>query len=306
MGLGPVQTSYSQNPQEAQLGQIAEGFGPQRVRSRIGRGLIRAGYGVLLAQGAGNDSLQNPQYASIINPGTVYHVPFPAGTVSAAALHTGASSASVQTITSFNGVYGASELMPSRTITFTFDSSTDWDPTTGTVTFVDDLGNTVTENLAVATSAALTTTKKVRKLLSVTLPAQTGAGGVFTIGVSALTTGTEALFAGVAIRQAHKMTIATAGLFGYPGQLGVTGPADYVDSDSVPCLTEGGIWVYSEAAVNDGDPVYMRTAANGGLTVLGAFAPASGTGLTQLTRASFVRKTTGAGPAWARFSYGEK
>lgn len=303
MAMGPVQLSYSQNPQEAVLGEIAEGFTPYSASARFARGLVRAGFGLFLSAGSGRNDV------SLGDPGEAYHVPFPAAAVSAAALHTGASSASIQTITAFGGVYGASELMPPRQATFAFDSSTDWDPTSGSVTYVNEKGATVTESLAVATSAALTTTGKVKKLVSVTIPAQTGAGGVFTIGVAALTAGTEALFCGVAVRQMLKTTLASSGLFGYPGQLGVTGPADYVDGETVPCLTEGGIWVASETANEDGDPVYIRTAVSGSFQVLGAFANAAGTGRVQLTRARFVRHSEAPAsaalytPSWARFHY---
>lgn len=294
MPFSAVQSSYTQNPGEAVLGNFAEAFGARRVKSRISRGLTKAGFGVFLSSGAD---------VSSVDPGEVYHVPFPAAGVSANALHSGASAASIQTITAFNGVYGSSELQPPRQVTFTFDASTDWDPTSATLRYVNDKNVIVTETISVATSGTPSTTGRVKRLISLTIPAQTGAGGTFTIGVAALASLTEALFEGVAVRQEFKTTPNSSALYSYPGVAATLGSGDYADAETVPVMSEGGIWVYSEAAVNDGDPVYVRTAVNGGLNVLGAFAPAAGTGLTLLTRARFVRQSAGAGPAWARFLY---
>lgn len=295
MAIAPVQLSYSQNPQEAVVGSLAEGFVAHQAHARFARGMIKSGYGVFRSSGA-----------NVLNfePGEAFNTPVPGVAVSANAIHTGASAASIQTITSFNGAFGGVELQPPRQVTITFDASTDWDPTSGSIVYVDLEGTTRTQTLAVATSAALTTTFAAKRVVSLTLPAQTGAGGVFTIGVAALAAPTIAEFDGVALRQLFKRTISNGSLYSLPGMLGVTGTADYVDGDSVPVLTTGGVWVYSEAAVQDGSPVYVRVSANGGLTQLGAFAPAAGAGLVLVPNARFVRNSSGAGAAWARFNNG--
>ena len=295
MPITPVQLTYTQNPQEAVVGSLAEAFAPHQAHARFARGMIKSGFGVFRSSGAN---------AADFEPGEAFNTPVPGPAVSAAAIHTGASAAAIQTITAFNGAFGGVDIQPPRPVTITFDASTDWDPTSGSITYVDLNGGTRTQTLAVATSAALTTSFAAKRVISITLPAQTGAGGVFTVGVAALATRTAADFDGVAIRQLFKRTLSSGSIYGLPGMLGVTGTADYVDGDSVPVLTTGGIWVYSEAAVSDGSPVYVRTAANGGLTQLGAFAPAAGTGLTLVPNARFVRDSSGAGAAWARFFNG--
>ena len=294
MAFSAVQSSYDAERTESVLGQIAEAGGPRRIKTRVSRGLTKAGFGVFLSSGAD---------AKSVDPGEVYHVPFPAAGAQVAALHSGASSASIQTITSFNGAYGASEIQPPRAVTFAFDASTDWDPTSATLRYVNEKNVIVTETISVATSGTPSTTGKVKRPISLTVPAQTGAGGTFTMGVAALASLTEALFEGAAVRQEFKTTPNSSALYSYPGVSSVLGSGDYADAESVPVMSEGGIWVYSEAAVSDGDPVYVRTAVNGALNVLGSFAPAAGTGLTLLTKARFVRSSDAAGPAWARLAY---
>lgn len=304
----PVQLSYSQNPREAVLGQLAEAFRPYSGDSRIARGFVRAGFGVFLSSPA--DAPDSTQTHAIIDPGEVFHQPNGAtGSLADvdALIVAGASATSIQTITSFNGVLGASEIQPPRHITFTFDSSTDWDPTTGTVTFVAENGDTVTENLSVATSASLTTTAKAKQILKVVIPAQTGAGGTFTAGVDAISAPDIAAFAGVVVRPQVHRALTDDLIYGLPGYGSTPGGATFVDGESLGCLTSGGIYVASEVAAKDGDPVYVRTAVSGGNLVLGSFSNTSGTGLTLVPNARFKRSCNAPAnsslytPAWAAF-----
>lgn len=71
----------------------------------------------------------------------------------------------------------------------------------------------------------------------------------------------------------------------------------YSDKDPVPVLRKGLIWVPVEAAVTQYADVYLRTAVNGGLTVIGGFAGAAGTGLSKLPNARWLSTTAGAGLA---------
>lgn len=299
MAINPVQMSYSQNPQEAVIGAFAEAFGPRRVKTRFSRGLSKAGYGCFLTAGASNDPL------FIADPGEVFQTPFPSSAALVGGVHSGASSASIQNITTFNGAYGAAgvTLQPARQLTFAWNGSGDWDPTNASFTYVNERGATVTETIAVATSTNATTVGRVKRPVSLTIPAQTGAGGTFTIDIALLAAATEATFEGVCVRQEFKRTVNSAQLYSYPGQGSLVGTGDYVDGDAMPVMCEGGIWVYSETAVADGDPVYVRVTANGGFLDLGAFANAAGTGRVLLSRARFVRDSSGPGPAWARFLY---
>ena len=63
----------------------------------------------------------------------------------------------------------------------------------------------------------------------------------------------------------------------------------YSDHDYVPVLIKGVIWVAVDSGtpVSQG-PVYVRTAASGGLTTLGKFAAAPGTGLVAFPRGTWM------------------
>lgn len=57
----------------------------------------------------------------------------------------------------------------------------------------------------------------------------------------------------------------------------------YPAQDTVNVLRKGYIWVQIEADVSVGDPVLVRHTADGGLDKLGAFAPAAGAGLQDIS-----------------------
>ena len=68
----------------------------------------------------------------------------------------------------------------------------------------------------------------------------------------------------------------------------------YSADDLVSLIEEGDIFMYAEAAVEAGDTVYSRYAADAALTRIGATAPAAGTGLVQTT-AKFLKSLTAPG-----------
>lgn len=74
-----------------------------------------------------------------------------------------------------------------------------------------------------------------------------------------------------------------------------TGYFQYPDNDLVTLVTEGDIVMYSEVAVDPGDPVFFRHTVNAGLNRIGALNKASGTGLDSLPGAKFLDKTAAAG-----------
>lgn len=59
-------------------------------------------------------------------------------------------------------------------------------------------------------------------------------------------------------------------------------------NDLIAALTQGSIWVQAESAIARGNTMYYRNAANGALTLLGAFAGASGTGLVAPTKFAVI------------------
>ena len=106
---------------------------------------------------------------------------------------TGVSAAAPQVLVAvdFDGVIGAGAISPARNLTFTFDSSLDWDPTTMVVTGKDAAGRTITEDFAIATSTTATGAKLFASVTQIDIPTQTGAGGTFTGGVGKIFSNAE-------------------------------------------------------------------------------------------------------------------
>lgn len=298
-----LQTSYSQSPSEAVIGQLTDAYAPRRVVAKVARGMVKAGYGVFKVEVVGAAGGLN----TLLDPGEVLQSPTPALTVDVDAIAaTVASSASIQLLTTFDGVVGLTEMQPARKVTFICDGHTDWNATNVTVIGIDHNGQSATEALAIATSTTATSVKRYRQIISMSIPAQTGAGGTATIGITAESALVADDFRGVAVRQEIKTTNATAGLYGYPGltaaQLAVL--ADYVDAELVPCLSMGGIWVFAEEATVDGDNVYCRVASGGGGSVIGAFRNDSDTSTCVLIPGARFTRSCATGRGRVIFGYG--
>lgn len=304
MPINPIQSVFSQQTFSALPGQLAEAFGPCVISNKIGRGLIKAGhmaFKVPTFGGAGT---------SMVDPGTAYQNPTGGSAAAATAILAtgGASSLSVQNLgaSAFNGTVGSGLIQPARQITFTFNNNANWDATNITLTGYNQNGALVSETIAVPDSgnATVTSTNSYSQVTGVSIPAQSGTGGTFTMGIAALgTTLTLTDCFGIVVRQPLKTSVNSGALYGYPGQTVGTVYAEYVDGDLVPCLTTGAIWVYSEQAVLDRDPVFVRIAAGAGGTQLGAFRKDADSGSAiAVTGARFVRDSAGAGAAWLRSS----
>lgn len=258
-----MQTSYSTKPAIAVEGMIADSRIVRNILSRMSTGVIKAGRGVFRAsawQPAQTD-------ADADMPGQVVQSLSPAAAADDDAIATGAvikSSAAVGGVTYLaavaDGVIGAGSLRPARKLTVIFDASTDWDPTTGVITYVNEYGDQVSENLAVATSASLTTTGYARSFVSIFFPAQTGAGGTAKIGYAALAY-TAADFEGVAVYDASIERAADA----------LAAGVEFGDGIALGVMDKGAIYVLPETAVKPGDAVYVRIASGSGGSNLGAF-----------------------------------
>lgn len=112
-----------------------------------------------------------------------------------AIIATGASSASSQTLSGadLDGATGYRTMSPPRRLSFTFSSHADWDATTITVTGKDADGGTITETFSVTNGGGATATgsKLFARVTSVAIPAQSGTGGTFTMGVRAPMTASD-------------------------------------------------------------------------------------------------------------------
>lgn len=297
-----MQSSYSQTVTAAVPGMFVD-IAPKHVDSKVARGMVKAGYGVFKSVAGGGAG------TSMLDPGEVWHMASPSEAVDVDAIVIAyTTSTGIQTFSgaTLNGVVGATEMQPGRLITFVFSNHADFDATNITLTGISPLGVTQTESIAIPNggNATVNSTLYYASVTSIVVPAQSGTGGTATFGVAALTPLVIADFRGVAVRQPVKTTIATAGIYGYPGITSSSVTADYVDAEVVPVLTSGGIWVYSEEAIADGDPVYVRAASGAGGTTLGAFRNDADSGACVLVvGAKFKRDSTGAGAAWAKFAY---
>lgn len=267
-----LQSSYTQQVFTALPGQYSTAYEPRRVTARISRGLLRAGLMAFKVQGYGGSGSRNS-----VEPGEAFQIPAQPVAASVNAIGTGVTSATgLKTVGSgvTAGVAAFQTLSPARKLTVTFDSSTDWDPTTAVITYVNNEGKTVSENLAVATSTTATTTGYAKAFVSLSVPAQTGTGGSATIGYAAMAALAAADFVGVVVRQPMKSMVNPSNLYIGPTSDGITNAntlAHYVDGDTVTLLEEGGIWVYAEEDMSDRDDVFCRVTANGANTLLGAF-----------------------------------
>lgn len=114
-----------------------------------------------------------------------------------AIIATGASAATPQTLSGadLDGAVGYRPLSPSKRLQLVLDGHADWDATTATVTGKDAAGATITETFAIpngtGSPAVVTGTKLFARVTAVEIPAQSGAGGTFTLGVRAPMTATD-------------------------------------------------------------------------------------------------------------------
>lgn len=101
------------------------------------------------------------------------------------AIHSGGSTTGVQTITSFSGVIGGAAMGPPRALEFVFSAHADWDATTATVTGVDMGGNAISSSFAIPNNGGQTVvdTRLFARVTQVSIPAQSGTGGTYTLGV---------------------------------------------------------------------------------------------------------------------------
>jgi hypothetical protein len=300
-----VQTSYSMYPALARVGQILDLFSPRVVSAKIARGIISTGLGVFrppVTGGAGS---------SFLDPGESYQNPTPpaAASVTAILASGGASSLSQQVIsgTALNGTYGAVEMQPARLVTLVLSSHANWDATNATLRGYNHQGQLVSETLAIpdAGNATVTSTTRFRSIVDLTIPAQSGTAGTFTIGVAVLDGSvTIADYQGVAVYAPVHMSAASTGSpWGVAGaNSGSTAVGSIGDNDTFDCLEKGPIAVFTEVATVDGDDVYVRVAAGAGGSRLGAFRTDADTAsCVQIVGAKFIR--AGAiGLGFARFN----
>lgn len=258
-----VQTSYSQAPATARKGQFAKN-GPREVEAAHANGAPVVGNLVLLS-GPTAGELESAEAA-----------PLAALTVDVDAIAaTVASAGTAQTLSgaSLDGVVGDDRMNPARRISILPDSHTDWDPGFAIVKGEDVMGNYIEAQVAIATSSTNATHEFFSRVTSVYIPAQTGAGGTATIGVTADEGVYHPETVGVLVRDTAKAPLTSGDAV--------------TDNDRVDVLKTGTIFVEVEDAVSvKGAPAFLRTATSGG-DVMGQWSCIPGTGFTRQPWASF-------------------
>lgn len=106
-----------------------------------------------------------------------------------AILATGATTTGLQALTgaSLDGATGRSVMSPARKLSLTLSNHADWDASTATITGLDEAGNVISENFTIPNggNATVAGSKLFRRVTQVSIPAQSGTGGTFTVGVQA-------------------------------------------------------------------------------------------------------------------------
>jgi hypothetical protein len=170
-----AQATYSQSPIQAKRGMIPDaGPGDDIVVALAaatipGRLLIRSN--------------------QTVSPIPVAEVPVASAADADAIIVTGGSTAGIQSLVAadFDGAIGAGYFNVPAFITMTFSSHADWNATTATITGILADGSVGTDTIAIpdAGNAAVTGDVSFWKITGVSIPAQAGTGGTFTMGVAA-------------------------------------------------------------------------------------------------------------------------
>ena len=258
-----VQTSYPANPGGAYAGQLADS-GAIDVQSGIADADIVAGI-VCVRDNAGQ-GVAPPSAA--------------AASATAILASGGTSTGGTQTLTAaLNGAVGRTAMVPPRNITFTFSSHSDWDATTATVTGLDADGEALSEDFAIPNggNATVTGAKLFASVTSVSIPAQSGTGGTFTIGTGTLVGDMTRHVVGASLYDSTKA------------------PGPFSSGNTVPLVRRGRIWLQSESG-NPDDPVWVRVSASGA-QVLGAVRGSSDGNTCTRLRGAVFRSTTSNGIA---------
>lgn len=262
----PVQTTVVAVPQTAVAGQIDTSYEPLSVPSRVAAAALTAGLLACFTSGAS----------------TVRHLAPDAADVDAI-IATGGSTGGVQSLSggSLDGATGGAVMRQARNLTFTFSNHADWDATTITVVGKGVDGEYLTETFAVPNGGNATVTGNAlfTQVDSVSIPAQSGTGGTFTMGTGSKLGPIDACAAGVVPFETSRSS------------------ASFASGEVAPVVRTGRVWVTAEEAVAEGHPVFVRMVAGGGESV-GAFRDTpDSTDCALLRNARWASTTTGSGLA---------
>lgn len=285
------QTSYSNFLGAARAGMLYDS-GYHEIISKVAQGLVRVGTLSLIGVAATYQNGPNPASASAYTPtpGSVLAITDPMVSATAILATGGTASTSPTTFSgaALNGSIGAGRMSPARRITFTLSNSANWlAGSTIKVTGVDQDGYLVTEVLFPPASGnvTLTTDAYFSRVTLISVSVEGGAAATFTAGVTAgegLLGDSDAV---IPIYDASREPMSSGAAPNFD---------QYADKDPVPCLRRGLIWVNSEAATNEGDPVFVRM-TTASTNVPGQFSSNPAAGFSPFPKGVWRAKTSAAG-----------
>ncbi len=228
-----VQTTYPFARAVGYPGGLAD-EGPHRVKTVLAAVAITAGLVVLRGDTPAKGYLPTDPDAADAD-----------GIVAARA--TAATAASI-TGSGLDGAVGADEMFPARNITITASNHADFDLTTWYVRGLDEEGLPQEEAFVMPNggNTTLTGNKVFSAVTEVYVPAQSGTGGSFTVGFGSK-------IGPIPGRATHGVAMYDAS----------REPEAYPVNYPVPVVERGPVYVTSETAYEDGDPVYVRFIATG-------------------------------------------
>lgn len=277
------QTSYSTVLAGGRSGLLADGS-YHDVISKVAQGLPRAGTLCLIGISA---TYQNGVFPT---PGSVLPIVDPVVSAISILASGGTTGAAPTNFTgaALNGTTGTGRMSPARRITLTLSNSANWTAgATIKVTGVDQDGYAVTEILYPPASGnvVLTTDGYFGRVTNIGVSITGGAAATFTAGFSA----------GDGLIGDADGVIPIWDPSREPLTSGAAPNFDqYAANDPVPCLRRGLIWVSSETATNEGDPVFVRM-TTASTNVPGQFGNAPAAGFSPFPKGVWRTKLSSAG-----------
>lgn len=265
-----VQTSYSDDPAIGYAGQLT-GNGPRDVGSAANSNATAIAPGLVVLRAG--DRLVRPILSTdepVLDDDAI--------------IASGVASATTRQVisgASLNGVIGAAEISPPRNVTLKFNSHGDWNDTTLVVQGLDVDGNPIEETFLVKEGGneTLAGVEHFAFVTAVVVPPGTSTNGTLLVGVGTSLGPLSRLAAGLSVYDPMRE------------------PGAYAQYERLSVLKRGRAFVSAEAAVTEGQPVYVRFVATGG-EVRGALRGApDASDCALLPGARWASTTTGAGLA---------
>lgn len=267
-----VQTSYSKNPAVGQEGQLADTHQVQDIISRqVNNAALHPGRAML--RGSSDDDESGRLIMAPVSSPDVDAWMTTTSSPSSETTYSGSSD--------LDGTLGDAEHAYGWYVDLIVDSHADWDDTNATLKYkrASD-GQIIEETLDIPDggNTTLTSTYRACKVVSLTIPAQSGTSGSFTLGISGTARLNRSWIQGLPVLRTMRES------------------PEYAVDEEAPVLRRGRMYVESEVAVSEGDRVWVRHTAPGAETI-GHYRNDSDSDNAVPFPARFAEDTTGSGLA---------